>query len=143
VAAAQGEATAKAPRVGAPDVRPAPVVPVAQIAPITPVAPVAPTPLHPKAASAPIDPQPARAEAQACADSPATSANDAGRASVRAGVRLTHEQGRALKLAALLLDRPQQELLAAGLDLRIEALACGPLSHCACFRGVAEKLKGG
>jgi hypothetical protein len=58
----------------------------------------------------------------------------------RASVRLTHEQLRALKLAALLLDRPQQDLIAAGVDLRLEDLACGPLEHCACFRAVIQQL---
>lgn len=58
----------------------------------------------------------------------------------RAGVRLTREQARALKLAALLLDRPQQELLSDGLDLRLEAVACGPLSHCACFQAAIGRI---
>jgi hypothetical protein len=58
----------------------------------------------------------------------------------RASTRLTHEQSRALRLAALLLDRPQQELIAAGLDLRLKELACGSLSSCSCFKAVLDKL---
>lgn len=55
----------------------------------------------------------------------------------RASVRLSHEQARALKLAALVLDLPQQELLADGLETHLEKLACGPLASCACFRKIA------
>ena len=56
-------------------------------------------------------------------------------------IRLTHAQARAVKLAALILDKPQQEILTAGLVERLEALACADLSRCACFRAVMEGLK--
>jgi len=56
-------------------------------------------------------------------------------------IRLTHAQARAVKLAALILDRPQQDILTAGLIERLEALACADLAKCTCFRAVIEGLK--
>ena len=56
-------------------------------------------------------------------------------------IRLTHAQARAVKLAALVLDKPQQEILTAGLLERLEALACADLAKCNCFRAVIEGLK--
>lgn len=56
-------------------------------------------------------------------------------------IRLTHAQARAVKLAALILDRPQQDILTAGLIERLEALACADLAKCSCFRAVIEGLK--
>jgi hypothetical protein len=105
--------------------------------------PQAPEPPRPAAPSAPPPPRPRLVEAVAA--SSACAAPAVARAPVvefpaRAGVRLTREQARALKLAALLLDRPQQELLSDGLDLRLEAVACGPLADCACFRAAVEKI---
>jgi hypothetical protein len=59
----------------------------------------------------------------------------------RTSVRFTHAQARALKLAALLLDRPQQELLEAGLESKLEALACTDLANCSCFKAVLATLE--
>lgn len=56
-------------------------------------------------------------------------------------IRLTHAQARAVKLAALILDRPQQDILTAGLIERLEALACADLAKCTCFRAVVEGIK--
>ncbi len=56
-------------------------------------------------------------------------------------IRLTHAQARAVKLAALILDKPQQDILTAGLIERLEALACSDLAKCSCFRAVIEGLK--
>ena len=56
-------------------------------------------------------------------------------------IRLTHAQARAVKLAALILDKPQQEILTAGLVERLEALACADLAKCNCFRAVIEGMK--
>lgn len=56
-------------------------------------------------------------------------------------IRLTHAQARAVKLAALILDKPQQEILTAGLVERLEALACADLAKCTCFRAVIEGMK--
>ena len=56
-------------------------------------------------------------------------------------IRLTHAQARAVKLAALILDKPQQEILTAGLIERLEALACADLSKCSCFQSVLAGLK--
>jgi hypothetical protein len=56
-------------------------------------------------------------------------------------IRLTHAQARAVKLAALVLDKPQQEILTAGLIERLEALACADLAKCSCFHAVIEGLK--
>lgn len=60
---------------------------------------------------------------------------------IKTTIRLTHAQARAVKLAALLLDKPQQEILTAGLLGRLEALACADLSSCSCFKAVLEGLK--
>lgn len=60
---------------------------------------------------------------------------------VKTTIRLTHQQARAVKLAALILDKPQQEILTAGLLGRLEALACSDLSSCSCFKAVLEGLK--
>ena len=56
-------------------------------------------------------------------------------------IRLTHAQARAVKLAALILDRPQQDILTAGLIERLEALACADLAKCSCFNAVIEGLR--
>jgi len=56
-------------------------------------------------------------------------------------IRLTHAQARAVKLAALILDKPQQEILTAGLIERLEALACSDLAKCSCFKAVIEGMK--
>src|SRR5690242_9998223 len=40
---------------------------------------------------------------------------------IKTTIRLTHAQARAVKLAALILDKPQQEILTAGLLSRLEA----------------------
>lgn len=60
---------------------------------------------------------------------------------VKTTIRLTHAQARAVKLAALVLDKPQQEILTAGLLGQLEALACSDLSSCSCFKTVLEGLK--
>jgi hypothetical protein len=60
---------------------------------------------------------------------------------IKTTIRLTHAQARAVKLAALVLDKPQQEILTAGLLGRLEALACSDLSSCSCFKAVLEGLK--
>ena len=60
---------------------------------------------------------------------------------IKTTIRLTHAQARAVKLAALVLDKPQQEILTAGLLSRLEALACSDLSNCSCFKAVLEGLK--
>jgi hypothetical protein len=59
---------------------------------------------------------------------------------VKASVRLTHAQARAVKLAALVLDRPQQDIISAALLARLETLACTDLANCSCFRAVVEGL---
>jgi hypothetical protein len=58
----------------------------------------------------------------------------------RTSVRFTHAQARALKLASLLLDRPQQELIEAGVEGKLEALACTDLANCTCFKAVLATL---
>jgi len=56
-------------------------------------------------------------------------------------VRLTHAQARAVKLAALVLDRPQQDILASALMSKLEALACSDLAKCSCFQAVVAGLE--
>ncbi|RYG33200.1 MAG: hypothetical protein EON93_09990 [Burkholderiales bacterium] len=60
---------------------------------------------------------------------------------IKTTIRLTHAQARAVKLAALVLDKPQQEILTAGLLGQLEALACADLRSCSCFKTVVEGLK--
>jgi hypothetical protein len=59
---------------------------------------------------------------------------------VKASVRLTHQQARAVKLAALVLDRPQQDIISAALLARLESLACTDLANCSCFKAVVDGL---
>jgi hypothetical protein len=59
---------------------------------------------------------------------------------VKTTVRLTHAQARAVKLAALVLDRPQQDILASALMSKLEALACSDLAKCSCFQAVVAGL---
>ena len=60
---------------------------------------------------------------------------------VKTTVRLTHAQARAVKLAALVLDRPQQDILASALMSKLEALACSDLAKCSCFQAVVAGLE--
>jgi hypothetical protein len=53
---------------------------------------------------------------------------------------MTQAQARALRLASLVLDRPQQELLEAGLEAQLQALACSDLANCACFQAVLAMI---
>lgn len=61
-------------------------------------------------------------------------------AAVKTTIRLTHAQARAVKLAALVLDRPQQDILSYGLLAQLEALACTDLANCSCFKAVLAGL---
>ena len=61
-------------------------------------------------------------------------------AAVKTTIRLTHAQARAVKLAALVLDRPQQDILSYGLLAQLEALACTDLANCSCFKTVIASL---
>lgn len=63
------------------------------------------------------------------------------RHSERTSVRFTHAQARALRLAALLLDRPQQELIEAGIEGKLQDLACTDLANCSCFQTVMATLQ--
>jgi hypothetical protein len=102
-------------------------------------------PPKPPAAPAPTQPpQPTPRKSEVAAGNPPAAPFDASlRAPQRASARLTHDQMRALKLASLLLDRPQQELLASGLDLKLESLSCTSLAECACFKNLVEQLSSG
>ncbi len=59
---------------------------------------------------------------------------------VKTTMRLTHAQARAVRLAALVLDRPQQEILTHSLLAQLEALACTDLANCTCFKAVVAGL---
>jgi hypothetical protein len=59
---------------------------------------------------------------------------------VKTSVRLTPTLARAVKLAALVLDKPQQEIISAALLTRLETLACTDLASCSCFKAVVEGL---
>lgn len=71
---------------------------------------------------------------------PALAPHSASRHPVRSSVRMTQAQARALRLASLVLDRPQQELLEAGLEAQLQALACSDLQNCACFQAVLAMI---
>lgn len=72
---------------------------------------------------------------------PALAPQGAARHPVRSSVRMTNAQARALRLASLVLDRPQQELLEAGLEAQLKALACTDLANCACFQAVLAMME--
>jgi hypothetical protein len=59
---------------------------------------------------------------------------------VKTTIRLTHAQARAVRLAAIVLDKPQQEILTQNLMTQLEALACTDLANCTCFKAVIEGL---
>jgi hypothetical protein len=59
---------------------------------------------------------------------------------VKTTIRLTHAQARAVRLAAIVLDRPQQEILTQNLMSQLETLACTDLANCNCFKAVIEGL---
>lgn len=56
-------------------------------------------------------------------------------------IRLTHAQARAVKLATLILDKPQQDILRAGLIERLEVRACADLAKFSCFNAVIEGVR--
>jgi hypothetical protein len=58
----------------------------------------------------------------------------------RTSVRFTHAQARLLRLASVLLDRPQQELIEAGIEGKLQDLACTDLANCACFKAFMATL---
>lgn len=140
-----------------------PVVPVATITPPgrSPAAPVAPVTVSnvPEYASAPAEtkvrlqdvasiwPQPKPAPGVEIdlggwvAAKPNTAQLGNYAQPIKTTIRLTHAQARAVKLAALVLDKPQQEILTAGLLGQLEALACSDLRSCSCFKTVLEGLK--
>lgn len=64
-----------------------------------------------------------------------------GRHTERTSVRFTHAQARALRLASLLLDRPQQELIEAGIEGKLKDLACTDLANCSCFKTFMATLE--
>jgi hypothetical protein len=59
----------------------------------------------------------------------------------RTSVRFTHAQARALRLASLLLERPQQELIEAGVEGKLKDLACTDLANCSCFKTFMATLE--
>lgn len=62
------------------------------------------------------------------------------RHSERTSVRFTHAQARLLRLASVLLDRPQQDLIEAGVEGKLQDLACTDLANCACFKAFLATL---
>jgi hypothetical protein len=64
-----------------------------------------------------------------------------GRHTERTSVRFTHAQARALRLASLLLDRPQQEIIEAGIEGKLKDLACTDLANCSCFKAFMATLE--
>jgi hypothetical protein len=71
---------------------------------------------------------------------PALAQHGSTRHPVRSSIRMTQAQARALRLASLVLDRPQQELIEAGLQAQLQALACTDLANCACFQAVLAMI---
>ncbi|HEX5005689.1 MAG TPA: hypothetical protein VFV70_01170 [Hyphomonadaceae bacterium] len=59
---------------------------------------------------------------------------------VKTTLRMTHALARAVRLASVVLDKPQQEILTDSLLQQLEALACTDLANCACFKTVVIGL---
>jgi hypothetical protein len=59
---------------------------------------------------------------------------------VKTTLRMTHALARAVRLASVVLDKPQQEILTDSLMSQLEALACTDLANCQCFKVVVEGL---
>ena len=55
-------------------------------------------------------------------------------------LRMTHALARAVRLASVVLDKPQQEILTDSLLSQLEALACTDLANCSCFKAVVTGL---
>jgi len=59
---------------------------------------------------------------------------------VKTTLRMTHALARAVRLASVVLDKPQQEILTESLLSQLEALACTDLANCGCFKTVIAGL---
>jgi hypothetical protein len=59
---------------------------------------------------------------------------------VKTTLRMTHALARAVRLASVVLDKPQQEILTDSLLSQLEALACTDLATCSCFKTVIAGL---
>lgn len=59
---------------------------------------------------------------------------------VKTTLRMTHALARAVRLASVVLDKPQQEILTDSLLTQLEALACTDLANCTCFKAVVTGL---
>jgi hypothetical protein len=59
---------------------------------------------------------------------------------VKTTLRMTHALARAVRLASVVLDKPQQEILTESLLSQLEALACTDLANCGCFKTVVAGL---
>jgi hypothetical protein len=59
---------------------------------------------------------------------------------VKTTLRMTHALARAVRLASVVLDKPQQEILTDSLLSQLEALACTDLANCSCFKAVVTGL---
>lgn len=59
---------------------------------------------------------------------------------VKTTLRMTHALARAVRLASVVLDKPQQEILTDSLLSQLEALACTDLANCSCFKTVIAGL---
>jgi hypothetical protein len=59
---------------------------------------------------------------------------------VKTTLRMTHALARAVRLASVVLDKPQQEILTESLLSQLETLACTDLASCACFKTVIAGL---
>ena len=59
---------------------------------------------------------------------------------VKTTLRMTHALARAVRLASVVLDKPQQEILTDSLLSQLEALACTDLANCSCFKAVVIGL---
>jgi hypothetical protein len=53
---------------------------------------------------------------------------------------MTHALARAVRLASVVLDKPQQEILTDSLLSQLEVLACTDLANCGCFKTVIAGL---
>jgi hypothetical protein len=59
---------------------------------------------------------------------------------VKTTLRMTHTLARAVRLASVVLEKPQQEILTDSVLAQLQALACTDLANCACFNAVVAGL---
>lgn len=100
-----------------------------------------PSPLEPAVAAVPAPPEPVlQAERRDVLAFPKADAAPAPRPATtrRVGLSLSEPQARRLRVAGMLLGRPQKRILADALDVYLDALAHGAFKGCGCLSPTGE-----